>query len=59
LGPVNSTITKLTFRFMLLKRAYIRPELQQFLLQTKFASCDIRENPMGFELSLAARGENK
>lgn len=53
LGAVNSAITKLTFRFMLLKRAYIKPELQRFLTQTKFASCDIRENAMGFELSLS------
>jgi ubiquinone/menaquinone biosynthesis C-methylase UbiE len=57
LGMVNSAITKLTFRFMLLKRAYTRPELQRFLIQTKFASCDIRENPMGFELSLTKAGQ--
>lgn len=56
LGAVNSAITKLTFRLMLLKRAYTRPELQRFLIQTKFAACDIRENPMGFELSLAKAG---
>lgn len=52
LGAVNSAITKLTFRFMLLKRAYTKPELQRFLIQTKFACCDIRENPMGFEIFL-------
>lgn len=52
LGRVNTLITKLTFRFMLLKRAYTRIEFEQLLSQTKFDSVEIREDPIGLELSL-------
>jgi ubiquinone/menaquinone biosynthesis C-methylase UbiE len=51
-GKVNALITRLTFRFMLLRRAYTRKELEQFLSQTNFASIDIREDRIGLELSL-------
>ncbi len=49
---VNAAITKLTFRFMLLKRAYTRGQLEQLLAQTRFGSVEIRENPIGLELVL-------
>ncbi|MBV9498160.1 MAG: class I SAM-dependent methyltransferase [Acidobacteriaceae bacterium] len=52
LGAVNSIITKLTFRFMLLKRAYTRLEFEQFLAQTKFQEIEIQESPIGLELWL-------
>lgn len=52
LGTVNATITRLTFRFMLLKRAYTREEFQQLLAQTKFGPIDIREDLIGLELAL-------
>jgi len=52
LGRLNTLITKLTFRYMLLKRAYTRVEFQQLLSQTRFDSCDIREDLIGLELSL-------
>jgi ubiquinone/menaquinone biosynthesis C-methylase UbiE len=52
LGPVNKAITKLTFRFMLLKRAYTRTEFEEFLSQTKFRGIDISESLTGLELSL-------
>jgi len=52
LGRVNTLITKLTFRFMLLKRAYTRKEFEQFLSQTKFGPVDIGESLTGLELSL-------
>ncbi len=41
--------TKLTFRFMLLKRAYTRGELEKMLAQTPFAAKEIREAEVGFE----------
>lgn len=50
LGTANSIITKLTFRFMLLKRAYTRRELEQFLAQTKFGRIEIQEDSIGLEL---------
>jgi len=53
LGPVNAAITRWTFRFMLLKRAYSRSELEQLLSRTKFGPVEIAESPIGLELSLA------
>jgi ubiquinone/menaquinone biosynthesis C-methylase UbiE len=52
LGAVNAMITRMTFRFVLLKRAYTREEFQQFLAQTKFGPIDIREDLIGLELAL-------
>jgi ubiquinone/menaquinone biosynthesis C-methylase UbiE len=52
LGRVNAVMTRLTFRFMLLKRAYTRSEFEQLLSRTKFGSIEIEESPIGLELSL-------
>ena len=52
LGRVNTFLTKLAFRFMLLKRAYTRREFEQFLSQTKFGPAEIREDLTGLELLL-------
>lgn len=56
LGRLNTLITKLTFRYMLLQRAYTRIEFEQLLSQTKFDSVDIREDLTGLELSLQRQG---
>lgn len=52
LNWVNTIITKLTFRFMLLRRAYTRSEFQQFFSQTEFRTVDIHESPIGLEMCL-------
>lgn len=52
LSKLNTVITKLTFRYMLLKRAYTRIDFEQLLSQTKFGSVQIREDLIGLELSL-------
>jgi len=52
LGRVNTFLTKGTFRFMLLKRAYTRKEFEAFLAQTKFGPIEIKEELTGLELSL-------
>jgi len=52
LSRVNTFITKLTFRFMLLKRAYTKREFEQFLAQTEFGSNEIKEDLTGLELLL-------
>jgi ubiquinone/menaquinone biosynthesis C-methylase UbiE len=41
--------TKLTFRFMLLKRAYTRDEIEKVVAQTAFAAKEIRVAELGFE----------
>jgi ubiquinone/menaquinone biosynthesis C-methylase UbiE len=50
LGLVNRGITKLTFRFMLLKNAYAREHFEHMTAQTAFSKVDIREDGMGFEV---------
>ena len=56
LGAVNRMITKLTFRFVLLKRAYTKSEFEQFVSQTKFGSVEIEEGPIGLEVMLHKAG---
>jgi len=51
LGVVSSVVTKLTFRFMLLKQAYTKGDFARFMSQTKFKSFEIREDAMGLEVS--------
>jgi ubiquinone/menaquinone biosynthesis C-methylase UbiE len=53
LGAASSIMTKLTFRFMLLKRAYTRREFEQFIAKSGFPPADIRETPLGFEVWLS------
>ncbi len=50
LGPVNRTITKLTFRFMLLKNAYAKEHFEQMLEQTVFSKVEIVEAGIGLEV---------
>jgi len=52
LSWVSTIFTKLTFRMMLLKRAYTRSEFEKFVSQTAFDRVDIRETPTGLEISL-------
>jgi ubiquinone/menaquinone biosynthesis C-methylase UbiE len=50
LGAVNRAITKLTFRFMLLKNAYTKEHFEQMLAQTQFSKTEIAESGIGFEI---------
>ncbi len=52
LSAVNRVITKLTFRFMLLKRAYTRREFEELMAETKFRGIEIREDLIGLEIWL-------
>jgi len=52
LGLGSAVLTKLTFRFMLLKRAYTRGEFEQFLSQTRCGKVDIQESLTGLEVWL-------
>jgi ubiquinone/menaquinone biosynthesis C-methylase UbiE len=53
LGTVNTVITRLIFRFMLLKRAYTRSELERMIAQTQFHTAQISEDLLGFEITLS------
>ena len=52
LGWMSTVFTKLTFRFMLLKRAYTRSGFEKFVSQTEFHHADIHEDPIGLEVRL-------
>lgn len=49
-GPVNRMMTKLTFRFMLLKNAYAKEHFEKMLAQAQFSKVEIVESGIGFEI---------
>jgi ubiquinone/menaquinone biosynthesis C-methylase UbiE len=53
LGAINGLITKLTFRFMLLKRAYTKREFENFASRTKFSGAEMQEDLIGLEVLLS------
>ena len=58
LGKINEMITKFTFRFMLLKRAYTKAGFEEMIARTQFQDIDIRENLTGLELLLSKSSPN-
>ncbi|HKR28696.1 MAG TPA: class I SAM-dependent methyltransferase, partial [Acidobacteriaceae bacterium] len=52
LTAMNRIVTKLTFRFMLLKSAYAREHFEQMLAQTPFRARQINDGGIGFEIWL-------
>ena len=52
IGALNRFITSLTFRFMLLKRAYTRAEFERMIAQTAFRTAEIHTNLIGLEVLL-------
>jgi hypothetical protein len=49
---VNRTFVYLTFRFLLVKRAYTRAEFERMIGQTGFRQSEIRESLIGLEILL-------
>ncbi|HLK66793.1 MAG TPA: class I SAM-dependent methyltransferase [Bryobacteraceae bacterium] len=52
LGILNAVLTRLTFRFMLLKRAYTKSEMEEMIAETDFRGIEIRENAIGLDVLL-------
>jgi ubiquinone/menaquinone biosynthesis C-methylase UbiE len=52
LSAMNRILTKLAFRFFLLGTAYTRPQFEYMLAQANFRSTNIREEGIGFEISM-------
>ncbi|MGA8728150.1 MAG: class I SAM-dependent methyltransferase [Terracidiphilus sp.] len=52
LSTMNRILTKLAFKTMLIKSAYTKQEFQRMLAQAQFSSVDIREEKIGFEISM-------
>jgi ubiquinone/menaquinone biosynthesis C-methylase UbiE len=50
LSRINRWMTLLTFRFMLLKRAYTRPEIEKMLAQVPFRRAEVHEIAIGMEV---------
>jgi ubiquinone/menaquinone biosynthesis C-methylase UbiE len=53
IGAVNRAITKLTFRFMLLKRAYTKSEIERLASKTKFRRVHVEQSLTGMEIALS------
>jgi ubiquinone/menaquinone biosynthesis C-methylase UbiE len=49
LSTVNQLFTEMTFRFMLLKRAYTKPELEKMLSGIGFAKSEVSTNDIGMD----------
>lgn len=49
LNSINSLITRWTFKYMLIGRAYTIDEIREFVSKTEFAGCNIEETLLGFE----------
>jgi ubiquinone/menaquinone biosynthesis C-methylase UbiE len=52
-GVLDSAFIKLTFRLVLLKRAYTRDDFTKFIAASGFEKSEIRDAPIGFEIWLA------
>lgn len=49
---INAWMTKMTFRHMLIKRAYIKDEIESYVSQLNFSAFEIQENPLGLDIFL-------
>jgi len=56
LSRVDAALTRWTFRFMLLKRAYSQVDLEQVASRSRFGSCQIVPDGIGFEMRLRKAG---
>jgi len=52
LTPVNRILTRLAFRYFLLRRAYTRSQFEQMIAQTPFSRTEFVESNLGFEISM-------
>lgn len=53
LSAFNAWLTRMTFRFVLLKRAYTRGDLDAMVARSQFRTCEVVNDGVGFELRLA------
>jgi ubiquinone/menaquinone biosynthesis C-methylase UbiE len=51
-GRWNAAFIKLSFRLMLLKRAYTREDFERFIAKSGFPKSEIADAPIGFEITL-------
>jgi hypothetical protein len=59
LSTINAFLTRWTFRFVLLKRAYTRPALEKMVAESSFGTCEVAADGVGFELRLTKQGQRE
>jgi ubiquinone/menaquinone biosynthesis C-methylase UbiE len=52
LGWFNSLVTRLIFKYLLVKTAYSREQFRRMAAQTPFQTCEIQEDPLGLAVAL-------
>ena len=52
LNPIDAFLTRLTFRYFLLRHAYTRVEIEALVARTKFERCTVECNNIGMEITL-------
>jgi ubiquinone/menaquinone biosynthesis C-methylase UbiE len=52
LGRMDALVTRLTFKYMLIPRAHSKERLQEMVAATPFGACEIREEPLEYEVML-------
>jgi len=55
LGWINSLVYKVTFRYLLIPRAYSREQLARMASQSEFGRSEIQAVDLGFEISLTKK----
>jgi len=56
LSTIDSLVTRWVFRFVLLKRAYTRAALETMAASSRFGTCEITVDGIGFDWRLAKQG---
>ena len=57
LSTINAFLTRWTFRFVLLKRAYTRAALEKMVAASRFGTCEVGSDGVGFELRLTKQSQ--
>jgi ubiquinone/menaquinone biosynthesis C-methylase UbiE len=57
LSRFNALLTRWTFRVVLLKRAYTRAALETMVEESRFRTCEIEADGIGFELRLSRQSD--
>ena len=52
LSRLNAALTRWTFRLVLLRNAYTREDLERMVSRSRFGTCEIRGEGIGFEVRL-------
>jgi len=59
LSTVNSLLTRWIFRFSLLRRAYAREAVEKLVAQSRFGTCQLKTDGIGFELQIAKQSQSQ